>query len=151
MSGPATEPLAFVERALARSRRNLHEAMSDFPMARSAEKPGGEAKSFDDILRHVVHCDLWFMECADIAHEDAPGQGEDIDAASGQALVRLAEDLREYVVGTIRACSADDLMTPMAPGKAYGYPSLVDLWLYAAEHEFWHAGQIQALALLYAG
>jgi uncharacterized damage-inducible protein DinB len=151
MAGPATEPLAFVERALARSRRNLHIAINDFPMERSAEKPGGEAKSFDEILRHVAHCDLWFTECADIAHEDAPGQREDIDAASGQALVRLADELREYVLGKIREWSPAHLMSPMAPGKAYGYPSLVDLWLYAAEHEFWHAGQLQALALLYAG
>jgi len=73
---------------------------------------------------------------------------EEIDAAGGDKLPALKRRVREYMLAKVRAAGEEALAEP--PEK-YDYPTRLDLWLYAAEHEFWHAGQIQALALLFAG
>ncbi len=143
------EPMELVERAFQRSMHWLDVAVGDFPVAeRAAERPGGEAKSFDEVLRHLAGCDLWFLRCARVDASDAPVSQEEIDAAGGDKLPALKRRVREYMLAKVRAAGEEALAEP--PEK-YDYPTRLDLWLYAAEHEFWHAGQIQALALLFAG
>jgi len=68
--------------------------------------------------------------------------------ASGEELPALKRRVREYMLAKVRAAGAE---ARAEPPENYDYPTRLDLWLYAAEHEFWHAGQIQALALLFAG
>ena len=143
------EPMQLVDRAFQRSRRNLDVALADFPVREMAgRQPGGEAKSFDQIMHHLVGCDLWFLSCAKIAAEDAPVTREQIEAAGGEELVDMGRRLREYTLEKIHAAGPEALAEPP---ERYDFPTRLDLWLYAAEHEFWHAGQIQALALLWAG
>ncbi|MFQ6133353.1 MAG: hypothetical protein ACE5R4_15025 [Armatimonadota bacterium] len=135
-----------IARALQRSRHWLNVAWEDFPTNRAAESPGGQAKSCDEILRHIGGCDLWMLECSHLDPKEAPVQHEQMEAASGEALFGLLGELRTYVEGRIGQLSGDDLLRE--PG-GYPYPTCIDLWIYAAEHEFWHAGQVQALALLF--
>jgi len=141
--------MELVDRALQRSRHWLEVAIEDFPVQEMASRsPGGDAKSFDQIMHHLVGCDLWFLRCAKIDSDDAPVTQEQIEAASGEELVAMARRLREYTLAKIHAAGPEALAE--SPGQ-YDYPTRLDLWLYAAEHEFWHAGQIQALVLLWAG
>ena len=141
------EPMELIEQAFARSEHNLDRGLDGFPLERAAEPPGGEARSFDDILRHLVGCDLWFLSCVRIDASDAPVSREDIEAAGGEKLVALRRTLREYTLAKLRAAGDEALADP--PEK-YDYPSCLDLWLYAAEHDFWHAGQVQMLKMLFA-
>ena len=139
------EPMQLVDRALQRSRHWLDVAVKDFPVQEMASKqPGGEAKAFDQIMHHLVGCDLWFLSCAKIGTDDAPHTREQIEAVSGEELVAMAQRVREYTLEKIHAAGTEALAEPP---ERYKYPSRLDLWLYAAEHEFWHAGQVQALAL----
>lgn len=143
------EPMDLVDRAFQRAQHNLETALGDFPVQQMASRrPGGDAKSFDQILHHLVGCDLWFLSCAKIDTEDAPVTREQIEAGSAEELVAMGRRLREYTLQKIHAAGPEALAERP---KKYDYPTRLDLWLYAAEHEFWHAGQIQALALLFAG
>ncbi|MGC9320110.1 MAG: hypothetical protein ACP5KN_18910 [Armatimonadota bacterium] len=141
------DPMELVDRAFERSMHWLGEALSDFPIARASEHPGGDAKSFDQIMRHLAACDLWFLECAGIDAAGAPVSREEIDAAGGGEVVALKRRLREYTLAKVDDAGEGALAEPP---ENYDYPTRLDLWLYAAEHEFWHAGQVQALALLFA-
>lgn len=131
--------------ALARTGSGVVYDASAIPPDRWEVFPAGCMSSLREVLQHLIACENWWLEnigvpegerfpCPELAAVESAEGMTGIFAAARQHLLKAVEGLPDsFFDNPAPACRYDDLGTG------------ADLLHYAAEHTFYHDGQIQML------
>jgi len=149
---PTAKDLAL--RALQRTTKVLRDVTGRFPLDRWRESPGGQANSLFGVLDHLVWCEDWWL--ANIGAEERfseTARRERVAAcASAEEMLELVWSGRRLLMRTLRK-QPDTFWENPVPTSHYGnrFQSGAELCCYMAEHDFWHAGQIEMLRMALTG
>ncbi len=136
--------------ALRRTGDAVPEDASRVPPDRWEDAPAGGMRSLRQVLQHLIECEDWWLQnmgvpeserpsAPDLASMESAATMAGVFASARSHLVRVVEDLpEEWFHRRPPACEYGDLQTG------------ADLLHYAAEHTYYHDGQIQMLEMAFA-
>jgi uncharacterized damage-inducible protein DinB len=145
---PTPKELAL--RALRRTTDNFHGVMEEFPLDRWRESPGGEANDLFGILTHLIECERWWRMNIGVPEDERPAMPTAEERESAEQVVEVFRRAREGLIQLL-SDRPDEFFEQPVPECHYGnLHSGAELFLYAAEHDFWHLGQIKMLEMALA-
>lgn len=145
---PTPKELAI--RALKRTTDALFRDLKDFPLERWREKPGGDANDLFGILLHLIQCEPWWLDNIGIPEAERPSLPKPGEYQSAEQMMETLRDARRHLRGILEE-RPDTFFEEPVPTCKYGHlHSGAELFLYAAEHDFYHVGQINMLEMALA-
>jgi uncharacterized damage-inducible protein DinB len=145
---PPTRQL--VVNALRRTGDAIAEDVPRVPADRWEAFPAGCMSSLREVLQHLIECEDWWLENIGVEPADrlAPTDFAALGTASDMAAAFTAA--RAHLIGIVESLPEEWFHAP-SPACRYGdLTTGGDLLLYAAEHTFYHDGQIQMLETAFA-
>jgi uncharacterized damage-inducible protein DinB len=145
---PTPKELAI--RALRRTTDAIARDVDQFPLDRWRESPGGQVNDLLGILLHLIQCGPWWLENIGIPEAERPPlTGRDEYQSVEQTLETFRKG-REHLLGILEE-RPDEFFESPVPDCHYDHlHSGAELFLYAAEHDFYHVGQINMLQMALA-
>lgn len=145
---PTPKQLAI--RALRRTTDAIVHDVRQFPLDRWHESPGGEANDLFGVLLHLIQCGPWWLLNIGMPGADrTPLPGRD-EYQSAEQMLETFRKGRDHLLGILEE-RPDEFFENPVPDCHYGHlHSGTELFLYAAEHDFYHVGQINMLQMALA-
>ncbi len=145
---PTPKELAI--RALRRTTDAIARDARQFPLNRWRESPGGEANDLFGILLHLIQCGPWWLENIGVPEAERPALPERHEYQSAEQMLETFRKGRDHLLGILEQ-RPDEFFDNPVPACKYGHlHSGAELFLYAAEHDFYHVGQINMLQMALA-
>jgi uncharacterized damage-inducible protein DinB len=144
---PVPTPKELALRALNRTGDVLFRDLSSFPLDRWREKPGGQANDLFGILLHLIQCEPWWLDNIGILEGERPPLPKPEEYGSAEEMVETLRKARGHRLELLEDRPEGFFEDPV-PTCKYGHlHSGAELFLYAAEHDFYHVGQINMLQM----
>ena len=139
----------FVLNALTRTGDAIVEDTANVSAERWEEVPAGCCSSLREVLQHLIECEDWWLGNIGVPREERPPQPDLAAVASAEEMAGVFTAARRHLLGVVEALPESFFEHP-APACRYGsLRSGADLLHYAAEHTFYHDGQIQMLEMAF--
>jgi uncharacterized damage-inducible protein DinB len=145
---PTPKELAL--RALKRTTDAIVHDVRQFPLDRWRESPGGEANDLFGILLHLIECEPWWLDNIGIPENERPPLPKPEEYGSAEDMLQTFRKARKHLLSVL-GDRPDGFFENPVPTCKYGrLHSGAELFLYAAEHDFYHVGQINMLQMALA-
>lgn len=126
----------------------VHDA-PEVPPDRWQESPAGQAKSLRQVLEHLIQCEDWWLINLGVPEQERPPVPDLTRPTSAREMAGLFRAAREHLIGVVHDLPDGFFDNPVPACHYGGLRTGADLLLYAAEHTFYHDGQIQMLELAF--
>jgi len=144
---PTPKELAI--RAIGRTTDAVFRDADRVPRKRWEEPAAPGAGSLRTVLTHLIFCEDWWLISISIPEGERPPVPDLAKIRSAKKMLDVLRAAREHLLEVLRGLPNTFFERPV-PTCQYGdLKTGADLMLYAAEHDYYHVGQINTLTMAF--